>query len=177
MKTFVKIFKYTAGEPTSDDEKGKQSRMFNDFKKFVASTAVKGSNRALTGPVQGSVLIVDDEPDMRVIGRIALEQIGYTVAEAENGAKALEIVSDRSQNICLVVSDVLMPEMDGFGLVRKMQAICPGMPVILLSGHIVEEDLWGESNAGVRYLSKPYHLHDLQNAVIDMVGPVLSVSA
>ncbi len=151
--------------------------MLNDLKKFVARTAVKQRSRAITGPVQGTVLIVDDEPDMRVIGRIALEQIGYTVAEAENGARALELIADPAQNVCLVVSDVLMPEMDGFGLVRQMHAICPDLPVILLSGHIVEEDLWGEANAGVRYLSKPYHLHELQNAVIDMVGPVLSVSA
>lgn len=124
----------------------------------------------------GVVLLVDDEPEMLVIGRIALEQIGYKVLEAGDGLTALALCKDRANGISLVISDVLMPKLDGFTLVRQLHGFRPEMPVILLSGHIVEEDLWGDSVSQVRYLPKPYHLQDLQHAVIDMLGPVLSES-
>ena len=102
----------------------------------------------------GTILFVDDEPEVRAIARLALEPSGYTLIEAEDGAKALEIFEKRGAEIGLVVTDVLMPNLDG---------------------HVLEEDLWAEGNARMRYLMKPYRLQDLQDVIVDLIGPAPAV--
>jgi len=64
-----------------------------------------------------------------------------------------------------------MPNLDGLGLAARLHKMTPDLPVLLLSGHVLEEDLWAPGNARLRYLMKPYRLADLQAAVIDLIGP------
>jgi CheY-like chemotaxis protein len=118
----------------------------------------------------GTILFVDDEPEVRSIARLALEPLGYTLIEAEDGAKALEIFEKRSAEIGLVVTDVLMPNLDGLGLSARLHKLDPVLPILLLSGHVLEEDLWAEGNARMRYLMKPYRLQDLQDIIVDLIG-------
>jgi CheY-like chemotaxis protein len=119
----------------------------------------------------GTILFVDDEPEVRSIARLALEPSGYTMIEAEDGAKALEIFEKRGPEIGLVVTDVLMPNLDGLGLSARLHKLDPALPILLLSGHVLEEDLWAEGNARMRYLMKPYRLQDLQDVIVDLIGP------
>jgi CheY-like chemotaxis protein len=119
----------------------------------------------------GTILFVDDEPEVRAIARLALEPSGYTMIEAEDGAKALEIFEKRGSEIGLVVTDVLMPNLDGLGLSARLHKLDPALPILLLSGHVLEEDLWAEGNARMRYLMKPYRLQDLQDVIVDLIGP------
>lgn len=118
----------------------------------------------------GMILFVDDEPEVRAIGRLSLEQVGYTVVEAEDGVKALEVFEKDRANIGLVITDVLMPNLDGLGLSARLHKLDPDLPILLLSGHVLEEDLWAPGNARMRYLMKPYRLQDLQNTVVDLIG-------
>ena len=118
----------------------------------------------------GTILFVDDEPEVRSIARQALEPLGYTLIEAEDGAKALEIFQKRSSEIGLVVTDVLMPNLDGLGLSARLHKLDPALPILLLSGHVLEEDLWAEGNARMRYLMKPYRLQDLHGIIVDLIG-------
>jgi hypothetical protein len=60
--------------------------------------------------------------------------------------------------------------MDGLVLSAKLHKLDPSLPILLLSGHVLEEDLWAPGNAKMRYLMKPYRLQDLQAAVIDLIG-------
>jgi CheY-like chemotaxis protein len=119
----------------------------------------------------GSILFVDDEPEVRAIARLALESSGYTMIEAEDGAKALEIFEKRGAEIGLVVTDVLMPNLDGLGLSARLHKLDPALPILLLSGHVLEEDLWAEGNARMRYLMKPYRIQELQDVIVDLIGP------
>jgi CheY-like chemotaxis protein len=88
----------------------------------------------LNQPLQGIVLLVDDDPLMRFLTRQALEQCGLTVMEAENGKQALSIYEDSPPDIVLM--DVVMPLMDGFEACRLLQTLPKGhcAPVIMLTG-------------------------------------------
>jgi two-component system cell cycle sensor histidine kinase/response regulator CckA len=116
-------------------------------------------------------LFVDDEPEVRSIARLSLEQLGYQFIEAEDGLKALAVFEQQGASIGLVITDVLMPNLDGLGLSARLHKIDPELPILLLSGHVLEEDLWAPGNARMRYLMKPYRLQDLQSAVVDLIGP------
>lgn len=118
----------------------------------------------------GTILFVDDEPEVRAIARLSLEQAGYQMIEAEDGQKALALFEKERENIGLVITDVLMPNLDGLGLSARLHKIDPELPILLLSGHVLEEDLWAPGNARMRYLMKPYRLQDLQGAVADLIG-------
>jgi CheY-like chemotaxis protein len=146
--------------------------MFDQLKKIFGA---KPSSSSRLRPGQpgyklGMILFVDDEPEVRSIARLSLEPLGYSLIEAEDGAKALEIFEKRSAEISLVVTDVLMPNLDGLGLSARLHKLDPALPILLLSGHVLEEDLWAEGNARMRYLMKPYRLQDLQDIIVDLIG-------
>lgn len=151
--------------------------MISRIKKlFGQSSSEKAKNAG--GPVKRDlIMFVDDEPEVRSIARITLEEQGYRMIEAEDGANALEIFNKRKDEISLVITDVLMPNLDGLGLAARLHKIVPDLPVLLLSGHVLEEDLWAPGNAKLRYLMKPYRLTDLVDAVVELVGPVPKSSA
>ena len=146
--------------------------MISAFKKlFGASSSVPRLRPGQPGYKPGTILFVDDEPDVRSIGRVSLEQVGYRVIVAEDGQKALQVFEQDPSSIGLVITDVLMPNLDGLGLSARLHKMDPELPILLLSGHVLEEDLWAPGNARMRYLMKPYRLQDLQSAVTDLIGP------
>jgi CheY-like chemotaxis protein len=149
--------------------------MISRLKKLFGSSSASQTGK---DPVKRDlILFVDDEPEVRSIARITLEQQGYRLIEAEDGVQALNIFNQRKNEISLIVTDVLMPNLDGLGLVARLHKISPDLPILLLSGHVLEEDLWAPGNARLRYLMKPYRLTDLQDAVIDLIGPAVKASA
>ena len=145
--------------------------MISRLKKLFGSSSDKDA-KAGKGPVKRDlVMFVDDEPEVRSIARITLEQQGYRLIEAEDGVQALSLFQQRKDEISLVITDVLMPNLDGLGLATRLHKLAPDLPILLLSGHVLEEDLWAPGNARLRYLMKPYRLTDLQDAVVDLIGP------
>ncbi len=144
--------------------------MISRLKKLFGSTE-KNEKAGRSGAKRDLVMFVDDEPEVRSIARITLEQLGYRLIEAEDGVQALKTFEQRKDEISLVITDVLMPNLDGLGLATRLHKLSPDLPILLLSGHVLEEDLWAPGNARLRYLMKPYRLTDLQDAVIDLIGP------
>jgi CheY-like chemotaxis protein len=138
---------------------------------FGSSAASDPSAKGKTSGKRDLILFVDDEMEVRSIARITLEQHGYRMIEAEDGLQALELFTKRRREISLVVTDVLMPNMDGLSLASKLHKLDADLPILLLSGHVLEEDLWAPGNSRLRYLMKPYRLADLQDAVTDLIGP------
>jgi two-component system cell cycle sensor histidine kinase/response regulator CckA len=147
--------------------------MISAIKKLFGVSSSSGQRLKLGQPgyKPGLILFVDDEPEVRSIARLTLEQIGYQVIESEDGIKALEVFEKERANIGLVITDVLMPNLDGLGLSVRLHKLDPDLPIMLLSGHVLEEDLWAPGNARMRYLMKPYRLQDLQSTVLDLIGP------
>jgi CheY-like chemotaxis protein len=145
--------------------------MISRLKKLFGSSAEEKTQVGKGGDKQNLIMFVDDEPEVRSIARITLEQLGYQLIEAEDGVQALALFNKHKSEINLVITDVLMPNLDGLGLVSRLTKIKPELPILLLSGHVLEEDLWAPGNAQLRYLMKPYRLTDLQDAVVDLIGP------
>jgi signal transduction histidine kinase len=86
-----------------------------------------------------TILVVEDEEMIRSWTRRVLRQLGYTVLEAREGAEALRIIQEEGNLIQLVLSDVLMPGMDGRELGQRMTMVRPGLPLLYMSGFTEEE--------------------------------------
>ena len=120
--------------------------------------------RDLTG--RGTILLVEDEGPVRVFAARALTAKGYTVLEADCGEAALELLASSIPNVDLLITDVVMPSMDGPTLLRHARESRPGMKAILISGYA--EDVFRgslESAEEVRFLPKPFSLKELAGAV------------
>ena len=114
----------------------------------------------------GRVLVVDDDPAMRRACVRLLDNEGWTVVSAEHGRAAIEAVGERREYFDCVVSDVNMPELDGFGLIAAIRRYDDDLPVLLMTG---EPSLDGAVRAidsgAVSYMAKPFDQEALATAV------------
>ena len=111
----------------------------------------------LTG--QGTILLVEDEDPVRAVNARALSARGYTVLEAASGVEALQIIEERGAPVDLVVSDVVMPEMDGPTLLGELRKLYPDLKVIFVSGYA--EDAFRKNlpeGEEFNFLPKPFSL-------------------
>jgi len=119
----------------------------------------------LTG--QGTILLVEDEEGLRQLNARGLTSRGYTVLEAGNGIEAIQILEKSDGEVDLVVSDVVMPEMDGPTLLRELRRRNPGLKIIFVSGYA--EDAFQKhlpaDGEQFTFLAKPFTLKQLVNAV------------
>jgi two-component system cell cycle sensor histidine kinase/response regulator CckA len=119
----------------------------------------------LTG--QGTILLVEDEEGLRQLNARGLASRGYTVIEAGNGIEAIEMLEESDGEVDLVVSDVVMPEMDGPTLLRELRRRNPGLKIIFVSGYA--EDAFQKhlpaDGEQFMFLAKPFTLKQLVNAV------------
>jgi CheY-like chemotaxis protein len=112
------------------------------------------------------VLVVDDEPAVLGLVCTALSARGYEVQSALSPLRALELARD-APCFDLIVSDVIMPGMCGPELIRKFAKICPDAAVVMMSAHVVVEDL--PKHAG--FISKPFRVTDLYSIVEKALAP------
>jgi two-component system cell cycle sensor histidine kinase/response regulator CckA len=110
-----------------------------------------------------TILVVDDNPAIRTMLTVVLEGEGHRVVTAENGAEAFRILRSRKNKVDLVVSDVMMPEIDGPTLATKLLKEQPTLPVLLISGG--SEDLDLDSSKSFQFLAKPFDLTTFLNTV------------
>jgi two-component system cell cycle sensor histidine kinase/response regulator CckA len=116
------------------------------------------------------VLLVEDEEAVRRGGKRMLETRGYTVHEAGSGTEALEVLAELDGKVDIVVSDVVMPEMDGPTLLRELRKTYPDMKFIFVSGYA--EDAFAKNlpaDAKFGFLPKPFSLKQLAVAVREML--------
>jgi two-component system cell cycle sensor histidine kinase/response regulator CckA len=112
----------------------------------------------------GTILLVEDEPMVRTVAERALTRHGYKVLTANNGEEALEIV-DRGDEIALLISDVVMPLMDGPTMVRQARKTRPDLPILFMSGYAEEQLRKSIDIANVAFLPKPFSVKELAEAV------------
>lgn len=118
------------------------------------------ANADLTGT--GTILLVEDEVPVRIFASRALSNKGYTVLEAENAEEALAIIAQGESKIDLIISDVIMPGMNGPDMVKEIRQAHPELKVIFMSGYT--EDAFvgtGLDNANLNFLQKPFNLKDM----------------
>ena len=124
--------------------------------------------RDLTG--RGLVLLVEDEDAVRSFAARALRLRGYTVVEAGSGEQALEILADPLLLIDIMLSDVIMPGLDGPAWVREARLTRPDAKVIFMSGYAEDAFVGGDSGIpGSTFLPKPFTLNELTEKVKDQL--------
>jgi DNA-binding response OmpR family regulator len=115
------------------------------------------------------VLIVDDEPFIRNLIRDTLKPRGFATGFAENGVEALKELENGPYD--LVITDVVMPEMEGFELLKRIKKGQPNLPVIILTGFSREHDISDFLLYGAdEYLTKPFQVNELLAAVEKVTG-------
>ncbi len=123
----------------------------------------------LTG--HGTVMLVEDDDPVRIFGARALRNKGYKVIEARSGEAALDLIRNAAEPINLLITDVVMPHMDGPALVREVREMNPEMKVIFISGYT--EDAFRQrldSDLGIEFLPKPFSLKELAAKVRDVLA-------
>jgi two-component system, cell cycle sensor histidine kinase and response regulator CckA len=174
LATVYGIIKQTGGFVTVESEVGKGT-LFQIFlprdKGEVADApeAERAPPRDITG--QETILLVEDEEAVRSFAARALKLRGYQVLEAAGGEEALDVVRRHAGGIHLLITDVVMPNMDGPTLVRAVRRLRPEIAVIFMSGYAEEAFRRNEENAAVlHFLPKPFGLKQLAAKVKDVLS-------
>lgn len=112
-----------------------------------------------------TVLLVEDEQTLRKLLGKQLRQLGYEVLEAENGRNAL-CLSEQNENIALLITDIMMPGMNGIQLAEKIRQNEPELPVLFISGYLHDESAdFNRLDGNVFFLRKPFTLRVLADKV------------
>jgi two-component system cell cycle sensor histidine kinase/response regulator CckA len=117
----------------------------------------------------GTVLLVEDEPMVRSVAERALTRHGYTVITADNGEDALEVLS-KGEEIALLISDVVMPGMDGPTMVREARKSRPDLKILFMSGYAEEQLRKSIDIEHVNFLPKPFSVTELAEAARRTIG-------
>jgi two-component system, cell cycle sensor histidine kinase and response regulator CckA len=104
-----------------------------------------------------TILAVDDEPTLRMLVEAVLRDHGYSVLTAGSGAQALALFREHHEKIDLLLSDIVMPGMDGPSLAAELQMSCPDLKVLLMSGYCDPDQL----SYGYEFIPKPFALTDM----------------
>ena len=141
-----------------------------------SSTVDDGGARPATG--RETILLVEDEEDVRALAREVLERQGHRVLEAGDGVQALQCYEAEGERIDLILTDVVMPRMSGRELVDRVRAMRPAMPVLYMSGYTEDAILrHGVRDASMLLLGKPFTPADLISKVrevLDMPRQLIS---
>jgi len=116
-----------------------------------------------------SILVVDDEQVVRRALQRILERDGHVVVVAEGAREALEIFGQRWRDLSLVILDVMMPDVDGREVLRRMREVNPEVRAILSSGFTVDGDP-SLTTAGAVLLQKPYTPDDVRSAIAEALA-------
>ena len=123
--------------------------------------------RDLTGA--GTILLVEDEDAVRLFSARALRNKGYKVIEARSGRAALDIMSQSVEQIDLLITDVVMPEIDGPALAREVRSQRPDLRVIFISGYAESAFRSQADGVPMNFLAKPFSLKQLAGKVKDVM--------
>jgi two-component system cell cycle sensor histidine kinase/response regulator CckA len=184
LSTVYGIVKQTGGfvYPESEIGKGSTFRIFvprhipreqpetqrADAPAIAGALAAAGEMAQLAQPDltgRGTILLVEDEEGLRTLNARGLASRGYTVFEAGNGLEAIEKLEEVGGKVDLVVSDVVMPEMDGPTMLNELRKTNPDMKIIFVSGYAEEAFEKNLPAGGYEFLAKPFTLRELISKV------------
>ncbi len=127
------------------------------------SNEPRPANMKMTGSGTGTVLVVDDDDDVRQLAVRFVDRLGYDVLEAKDGASALAVL-DSGRHVDLLFTDVVMPGMSGIELWRQAKLRLPSLKVVFASGYANEmASDWPDVQERPIVLRKPYARTDLAN--------------
>ncbi|MBU5611386.1 PAS domain-containing protein [Geomonas sp. Red51] len=164
LATIYGIVKQNNGFINTYSEPGEGST-FKIYLPRHAEEGVRALPEPVAAPVQGgseTILLVEDEPSILSVAVSLLTLQGYHVLPASKPADALDIARRHRDRIDLVVTDVVMPEMNGRDLVRRLLPFCPKVKCLYMSGYTANVIAHhGVLDQGVNFISKPFTMNDL----------------
>ncbi len=177
LSTVYGIIKQSGGYVWVFSEPGKGTT-FKIYLPRVAERAepaqvVASNEAAFTAPGTETILLAEDEANLRYLARQFLEKQGYTVIEAADGTRAMQIALAHQGVIHLLLTDVIMPGMNGRELAQRISEIRPQTKILYMSGYT--ENVIGHNgtlDAGVRLLQKPFTLRELKNKVREVLDSI-----
>jgi two-component system cell cycle sensor histidine kinase/response regulator CckA len=170
LSTVYGIVKQSGGFIFADSKVGEGTRFTIYLPVFHVEAEKPGKKRAVRAEAEnelwgtGTILLVEDEPMVRTVAERALTRHGYSVLTATNGEEALDIIN-RGDEIALLISDVVMPLMDGPTMVREARKSRPDLPILFMSGYAEEQLRKSIDIANVAFLPKPFSVKELAEAV------------
>jgi len=174
LATVYGIVKQSGGHVVIDSRVGQGTR-FSIFlprheEKTTALVRREGEEEArdLTGA--GTILLVEDEDAVRLFSARALRNKGYKVIEARSGQAALDIMDKGADAIDLLITDVVMPEIDGPALVKQVRSHRPELKVIFISGYAESSFRSQSDGLPLHFLAKPFSLKQLAGKVKDVMA-------
>jgi PAS domain S-box-containing protein len=136
----------------------------------VIADARPATSQTLAAKIKGTILLVDDEQELRTLGAIRLKKIGFSTITAADGLEALDIYRQQQDEIDLILLDLLMPEMDGTETYHCLREISRTVPIVFCSGCSIKElsvNILDDEQTG--FLKKPYKPDQLQTILLEIL--------
>jgi PAS domain S-box-containing protein len=166
------IVRQSGGHIVVDSGPGKGTR-FQLFLPLVEQPASVDASRTSELPPargKGNVLLVEDEKELRALLAETLTDLGYTVLQAGNGEEAIELAKSALASIDMLITDMVMPRMNGRELSKSLRERRPGLPVLFISGYSdvipSEEEFF---NVTTQFLQKPFNSDSLGHRVRELL--------
>ncbi|WDP92896.1 MAG: response regulator [Desulfobacter sp.] len=141
----------------SEPENGTRLRIYLSCYKGEVADAGSGRTEGMPAGQGELILMVEDDPDILDLGTVMLKELGYRVLSAGRPETALKRAAENEDEIHLLLSDVIMPELDGRRLAKKLQAARPGLKVLFMSGYTADIIAHrGVLDDGVNFIAKPF---------------------
>jgi len=173
LATVYGIVRQNKGFIKVDSKVGEGSTIRVFLPRHTGKTVQKKTVSTVTTPLgdRETVLLVEDEPMIMRLAQTMLQELGYTVIAAAKPSQALEIAKELPGDIDLLVTDVIMPEMDGRALSNRIRKMHSGLKVLFMSGYtaniVVQHGVLGK---GMYFIQKPFSLDELAKKIKGILG-------
>jgi len=173
LATVYGIVKQNQGHIRVESEPGKGSAFRIYLQRTIRDSAVKVAlgDVSVTGTGKETILLIEDEPAILKMIGLMLQRIGYSVVSADCPKEALRVMRENAGKINLLLSDVVMPEMNGKDLAEELLKLQPDLKCLFMSGYTAEVTaLQGILEEGVDFIQKPFTRQELGSKIRRCLG-------
>lgn len=173
LSTVYGIIKQNDGFINVYSEPGKGTTFSIYLPRYAGQTAITQRESAVEIPsgLGETVLVVEDESVLLTMEKTLLEGLGYRVLAASTPGEAMRLAGEHAGEIRLVITDVVMPEMNGRALAEQLQSLCPGVACLFMSGYTADVIAHrGVLDEGVHFIQKPFSMKNLAVKVREALG-------